>query len=489
MQNQNPRLDRSPFYCEENVEVRSLDGAGMNDSGRLVVRGYAALFNTRSREMKSFKGRRFVEEIAPGAFDNADFKDTECRFQHTRFLAAPPTLRMGVDARGLWYEYDHDPEDPDHVSVLRKIQRGDAKGSSFMFDEPEDADQEVWREGSLMVRRMKRLRKIWDVGPVVRPAYRETGVTASMRSIDAVADLEGLPGEGAETEARDMSGAYEANTNPTPAQKEAGNYKKGKVRVHGMEISIENPKGSMRSGVSGDGTAWERQMHAHYGYILGSKAIDGDNLDVFLTDDAESARVAFVVDQITADGNFDEHKVVIGPVTEAEARALYLSHYPADWPGFGSICGVPMECFRAWALDGKPKRTPLVWDGVTGSAVDAAVREMEGGGTSTEAGGTVVESGGNPVEQSGTAAESGGIPVEKNGTVEESGGSPAEVGGTAAEESGTAEESGGTPVEVARSADGSPAEAGGTETEDARSAAERIAIIERRRLQVRATLI
>lgn len=306
MQNQNLRLDRSPFYCEENVEVRSLDGAGMNDSGRLVVRGYAALFNTRSREMKSFKGRRFVEEIAPGAFDGADFKDTECRFQHTRFLAAPPTLRMGVDARGLWYEYDHDPEDPDHVSVLRKIQRGDAKGSSFMFDEPEDTDQEVWREGSLMVRRIKTLRKIWDVGPVVRPAYRETGVTASMRSIDAVADMEELP---------------------------------------------------------------------------------------------------------------------------------------------------------------EPDGSPV------------------------EVGGTPVEQSGSPVEQSGTAAESGGTPVEQSGTSMESGGSSVEVGGTTVEQSGTLEESGGSPVEAARSADGSPAEAGRTEVEAERIDAEKRAIIERRRLQVRATLI
>lgn len=59
----------------------------------------------------------------------------------------------------------------------------------------------------------------------------------------------------------------QTDTMPTEAQKEAGNYRKGKVTVAGLDITIENPKGSRRSGVSKDGTPWSVVMPAHYGYI------------------------------------------------------------------------------------------------------------------------------------------------------------------------------------------------------------------------------
>lgn len=163
------------------------------EAGGIVIRGYAALFNTRSREMRTWQGKRFVEEIMPGAFDGADFGDMVCQFQHSRFICGVPTLRYGVDARGLWYEYDHDPADPDHVAVLRKIQRGDAKGSSFMFSEPGEEDQEVTREGSVYLRKIKRITKLYDCGPVIRPAYRATNVNAFARSLDEIQGEEIAP--------------------------------------------------------------------------------------------------------------------------------------------------------------------------------------------------------------------------------------------------------------------------------------------------------
>lgn len=185
-QHQTPASNRDGFFCDEPVEVRSLpDGV----VGGCTIRGYAAVFSARSREMRTWRGKRFVEQILPGAFDGCDFGDVECRFQHQRFIAAVPTLRFGVDARGLWYEYDHDPLDPDHVAVLRKIERGDVKGSSLMFEEPDEQDQQVSREGSVTLRTITKIRKVFDVGPVVRPAYRQTTATAFMRSLDEQPDF------------------------------------------------------------------------------------------------------------------------------------------------------------------------------------------------------------------------------------------------------------------------------------------------------------
>lgn len=162
--------------------------------------------------------------------------------------------------------------------------------------------------------------------------------------------------------------AHEAATSPlndtpqpTDAQKEAGNYKVGRIRIQGMDISIENPKGSKRSGVSPDGVRWESTMANHYGYFPGTKAADGDNLDVFVTDGAEDAPSIFIIDQRNQDGSFDEHKAVFGPRTEEEARAAYLANYEPGWTGLGAISSMPVDAFKSWAFDGKKKRKPLVY--------------------------------------------------------------------------------------------------------------------------------
>ena len=184
--------------------------------------------------------------------------------------------------------------------------------------------------------------------------------------------------EGAKPEIRsDLdAAAHEAATSPlndtpqpTDGQKSAGNYKMGRVRVQGMDISIENPKGSVRSGTSPDGRKWESTLHAHYGYFTGTKAADGDHLDVYLTDGAEDAPMVWVIDQKNADGTFDEHKTLLGPRTEEEAKAAYLANYEPGWDGIGAISSMPIEAFKAWAFDGKKKRKPLVYVEPDGGAL------------------------------------------------------------------------------------------------------------------------
>jgi preprotein translocase subunit YajC len=127
----------------------------------------------------------------------------------------------------------------------------------------------------------------------------------------------------------------EANTdiNPTEAQKEAGNYKKGHVRVGTFDISIEQPKGSVRSGVDANGKKWETTMQNTYGYIRGTEGVDGDHIDVFLSDDIDgwNGRKAFVVDQYNEDGSFDEHKVMLGFNEAADAETAYFANYDKNW--------------------------------------------------------------------------------------------------------------------------------------------------------------
>lgn len=119
-------------------------------------------------------------------------------------------------------------------------------------------------------------------------------------------------------------------TEPTEAQKAAGNYKKGHVVIDGLSITIENPKGSKRSGKDADGKEWETEMQNTYGYILGTTGKDGDKIDVFLSDNPAEGNV-FVIDQYNKDGSFYEHKVMYGFASAEEAKAAYLSNYSADW--------------------------------------------------------------------------------------------------------------------------------------------------------------
>lgn len=146
------------------------------------------------------------------------------------------------------------------------------------------------------------------------------------------------------------------NTEPTEAQKEAGNYRMGHVKIDGMDVTIENPKGSIRKGRDADGKEWQSEMHNDYGYIRGTKAVDNDHIDVFLSDDPEHGNV-YVIDQVDPKtGKFDESKVMYGFSSEQEAREAYLSNYEEGWKGLGKITEVTKEEFKKW-IDSSTRKT------------------------------------------------------------------------------------------------------------------------------------
>lgn len=148
------------------------------------------------------------------------------------------------------------------------------------------------------------------------------------------------------------------DTNPTEAQKEAGNYKKGHIKVDGFNVTIEQPKGSVRRGKDANGKEWETEMHNTYGYIRGTESVDGDHIDIFLSDNPTDGNV-FVVDQVNKDGSFDEHKVMYGFSDMESARKAYLSNYEEGWQGLGNITEVSKEEFKKWIDSSKRKTKPF----------------------------------------------------------------------------------------------------------------------------------
>lgn len=155
----------------------------------------------------------------------------------------------------------------------------------------------------------------------------------------------------------------ETEQNPTEAQKEAGNYKKGHVRIGQFDITVENPKGSVRRGTDQNGNSWETTMHNTYGYIRGTEGVDGDHIDVFLTNDIDgwNGRRVYIVDQYNEDGTFDEHKVMLGFNDEAEAQDAYLSNYEKGWEYKHKLVmsSANLEDFEKWINSSHRKTKPF----------------------------------------------------------------------------------------------------------------------------------
>jgi hypothetical protein len=151
---------------------------------------------------------------------------------------------------------------------------------------------------------------------------------------------------------RFMSARSNVNTSPSKAQQDSGNYRKGHVWMQGLDITIENPKGSTRSGTDKKGRKWSVTMKNDYGYIRNHprSQADGDHIDVFVGPHPTS-EIVFVVDQ-DVDGKFDEHKCMCGFFTEKEAKDAYIANFDSNWKGFRSITALTMRQFKKWLTDG-----------------------------------------------------------------------------------------------------------------------------------------
>lgn len=158
------------------------------------------------------------------------------------------------------------------------------------------------------------------------------------------------------------SAIEETETNPSDAQKESGNYKKGHIKFGGYDYTIENPKGSTRSGKDANGKEWKVTMHDTYGYIRGKFGKDGDHLDMFINDKADLDNWdgdVFVVDQVNPDGSFDEHKVMYGYDSMNDAEKAYLANYSKGWQGLGNITGASKTEFDKWLDTSNRKLKPF----------------------------------------------------------------------------------------------------------------------------------
>lgn len=226
----------------------------------------------------------------------------------------------------------------------------------------------------------------------------------------------------------------QADTNPSEAQKESGNYKKGHVRLHGLDFTIETPAGGWRTNISAEAiqrmmddssihvskhylaenvldriragdfgsakkhiddlaatmgggefkryaaAAWAVKMKHPYGYIKRTNAADGEQVDVFLGPNAASvAPLVYVIDQVDQNGAFDEHKIMFGFPDEDAAVKGYASAFSAGWKGFGGVSApIGVDQFKLWLEKGKQTGpvTPTVRGDSTPGAFPLIIEDL-----------------------------------------------------------------------------------------------------------------
>lgn len=202
---------------------------------------------------------------------------------------------------------------------------------------------------------------------VVKGEPQATYPTIEQAKTEKDAAVEALQAETDKTlaQAQIDVGAHEAASSPlnslsepTPGQIEANNAKLGHVRLHGMDISVENPAGSTRRSKPGATKTWSRVLKNHYGYIRSTEASDGDHVDVFLGEQPDSQK-AYIIDQVI-DGKYDEAKIVLSAGSIDEAKKIYLDAYEDGWTGLGAITEMPIDQFKEWVKTPATKK-PVKW--------------------------------------------------------------------------------------------------------------------------------
>jgi len=175
-------IERRDFAFEDEQELIVESRA----DGRAAIIGYAAVYNRLSLDLGGFK-----EEILPGAFDKIlsrqrGRQDVVALFNHDSNIVlgrtSSGTLELSSDTKGLRYVVTPPVSRAD---VMELIQRRDVRGSSFAFTV--DKNGEGFRQGEdgNAVRQIREVSGLYDVGPVLVPAYPATSASVAMRSYEA----------------------------------------------------------------------------------------------------------------------------------------------------------------------------------------------------------------------------------------------------------------------------------------------------------------
>jgi len=153
--------------------------------GRAVIRGYAVVYNRLSLDLGGFR-----ERILPGAFDKMlsrqrGRRDLVSYFNHNPDILlgreSSGTLKVFSDDKGVGFEVTPPSTRAD---VLELVGRRDVKGASFAFTVEKGGESFTTDEGGRAIREIREA-QMYELGPVVTPAYPSTSAAVAMRSYEA----------------------------------------------------------------------------------------------------------------------------------------------------------------------------------------------------------------------------------------------------------------------------------------------------------------
>lgn len=248
-----------------------------------------------------------------------------------------PTLRAGQDAYGAAIQQVNAPgSGPAPIAPQGGMSQTDFAGRG-KIDADKIARQQAQLQALLKSRDTKPTKKARGGG--IHPAIHHHIAHALIKlaeggTVDEHAHLAALS-------------PYSDDPEPTEKQKQTGSYRKGHMRLHGLDISIENPAGSKRR------PEWP-ELKSHYGYLRGTHSSDDSHVDVFVKPGTKLAHggPVHIVDQIKTDGMHDEPKVLMGWPDKDSAKQGYLENYEPGWSGMGALSETSPEKFKDWVLNG-----------------------------------------------------------------------------------------------------------------------------------------
>jgi phage gp29-like protein len=317
-------IDRSsePLFQAYDGLRQSWRESGFHDRLRGVLQ--KAVNDGLISEDKANNYWRTGREVFARSFERFVQRKLEKRGQKNTYLAGLAPNASGSEGIGLWpNDAETDAMAPHFEKILESFRDGVQKGRYSLR----------YSEGRAVLR------------------FERSGLVEQFNRAFAGVGLIRYQSELTHAELQDAREA--TDTDASYAQKNAGNYAKGRVEWKDLEIVLENPKGSIRTGINKAGEPWAIEMKHDYGYFAGIKGKDKDELDVFVGPHLESELV-FVVNQVDPESRkFDEHKVVVGCLSAEESRELYEDNYTAGWDGFESIVPMTLEQFKRWTEGGK----------------------------------------------------------------------------------------------------------------------------------------
>lgn len=357
------------LYRKENMEARAKAVEDMTPAEQRAIKVENAIKNGNMNQLNS------IYEDVRGA---TDFNDTEPNTLEEyvannigRFtLNYEGKEKGGAFSNGIQQETGLGRKDFEKLQILAKEGEGKTVPEfvhSLYDDMPMNLKQMGYTDHDIRSAFLDLIGSAQSYSDIKNYTLNNKVANVEQLMRDVERQEEEMMQDGAHSEAsfgeRLKSAIAETETEPTEAQKKAGNYKKGHLTFGGYNFTVETPKGATRSGKDEQGKPWSVTMHDTYGYILGKIGVDGDHIDMFINDAADLDTFdgnVYVVDQVNPEtGEFDEHKVMYGFPDEAAATKAYLSNYSKGWKGLGKVTSVPKATFDKWLESSDRKTKPF----------------------------------------------------------------------------------------------------------------------------------